>query len=438
MAQACAVSGFLLILSPKTVALLLIGIVGLALGTRLAVAMLTTSWVFPSDGNFWSFGHEMGQIAASLAMGNGFSWPHWSNYPQGPTAWMAPVHPLLMAGAFKVFGIYSERAAIALEVFLTSMSALTCILLYCLGKHLYNAKVGLLSASLLAIYPPSINYAVRSLWETTLFTGLLLIIILMFLKLANHPHIKGGIALGSTMGFTALVNPIIVSAYPFAIAWLYMKSQCSRATILKMTTLTLIAFFLVISPWLVRNYVVFGKFVFIKSNFGYELYKGTNQSPTYTVWDAINRRTDRSEVFTEVERELLERSNEATRNAFLLQKAITFIVENPGRFAQQTMTRFVTFWTFTRHQSGFEAKVALIAYLSVLILAVAGLFLSKAKKQNVYLVLLFVLCLPLPYYFTIVSIFRYRFPIEPLLIVFAAYTIYRLMVHLQGKRECVG
>ena len=97
----------------------LIGIIVLALGIRLVVAMLTSSWVFPRDNNFWQFGYEMGEIASSLAMENGFSWPAWTRYywPQEPTAWMPPVYPLLMAAAFKGLGIYSEPAAITLELF---------------------------------------------------------------------------------------------------------------------------------------------------------------------------------------------------------------------------------------------------------------------------------------------------------------------------------
>src|SRR5688572_15816418 len=132
---------------------LLVGIVVLALGLRLAVAVVTTSWVFPSDDNFWTYGHEMGQIASSLAKGHGFSWPEERGYRRGPTAWMPPAYPLIMAGAFKIFGIFSQQAAIAIETFLTIVSALTCLLVYALGKRLYNAQVGLLAAFLLAIYP---------------------------------------------------------------------------------------------------------------------------------------------------------------------------------------------------------------------------------------------------------------------------------------------
>lgn len=45
--------------------LFLAGIGMLALAARGSVALLTTSWVFPTEQNLWSFGYEMGQIAAS-------------------------------------------------------------------------------------------------------------------------------------------------------------------------------------------------------------------------------------------------------------------------------------------------------------------------------------------------------------------------------------
>ena len=128
--------------------LVLVGVGLLAIGTRVVFAVLTTSWVFPRDNHSWSFGYEMGQIAASLAMGNGFSWPENVQYSEyyaagQPTAWMPPVYPFIMAAAFKIFGVFSNQAAIALETFQIIASALTCIVLYFLGKRLYDAKAGL-------------------------------------------------------------------------------------------------------------------------------------------------------------------------------------------------------------------------------------------------------------------------------------------------------
>lgn len=412
---------------------LLIAIVMLAFGTRIAVAVVTASWVFPSDGNFWKYGYEMGQIAASLAMGNGFSWPEWSTYPQGPTAWMPPVYPFIMAAAFKAFGIYSQQAAVALQLFQTIVSALTCVLLYILAKHLYDVHVGFLAAFLLAIYPPAIYYSVRYIWGTSLFAFCLLLLILVFLRQAEHPSVKQAVWLGSIMGFTTLVDPIIVSTYPFGLAWLYLKANGDRRTIAKTITAVIIVFCLSVTPWLVRNYIVFERFVFIKSNLGHELFLGNNEYATGSYTDAFSRfRENPMKDFTEAEREYLKNSDEVTRSSFLLRKAVIFIVKHPVRFAQRTMNRIMRYWTYIRPVDTWAAKVSLITYLAVLTLAVAGLVLSGAKGRDVQLVLSFLMLLPATYYFTHIGIFRYRFPIEPILMVFAGYTIY------WGARRCRG
>ena len=71
------------------------------------------------------FLQESGNIAASLASGHGFSSPF--RIETGPTAWMPPAYPWLLAGIFRVFGVRtyaSFLAAVALNIL---CSAFTCI-----------------------------------------------------------------------------------------------------------------------------------------------------------------------------------------------------------------------------------------------------------------------------------------------------------------------
>src|SRR5581483_6500435 len=62
----------------------------------------------PTAFNHMLFGYEVGRIASSVASGHGFSspFPGWS----GPTAWLGPVYPLLLAAVFKIFGAYSHSS----------------------------------------------------------------------------------------------------------------------------------------------------------------------------------------------------------------------------------------------------------------------------------------------------------------------------------------
>src|SRR2546423_290188 len=82
-----------------------------ALALRLATIIDQHTYVFPSDRG-WIFAYEVGLIARWLAMGHGFSSPYLP-FPT-PTAQVAPVYPLLMAGVFKIFGELTNSSAFAM------------------------------------------------------------------------------------------------------------------------------------------------------------------------------------------------------------------------------------------------------------------------------------------------------------------------------------
>jgi hypothetical protein len=86
--------------------------VGVAFGVRvLCIIVMHTYKVRTTEDNF-GFGWEMGRIGASIASGHGFANPFQT--PTGLTAWEPPLTPYLMAGVFKVFGIYTRASAFAL------------------------------------------------------------------------------------------------------------------------------------------------------------------------------------------------------------------------------------------------------------------------------------------------------------------------------------
>ena len=410
----------------------LIGIGFIAVSIRAVVAVLTTSWIFSKDGHSWSFAYEMGQIAASLASGNGFSWPEWSSYPKGPTAWMPPIYPFLIAATFRTFGVYSNQAAIFLLVFQTSSSVLTCFLLYMVGKRIFNAQAGLLAALLFAVYPASINFAVRQIWSVSLFSCCFLVLILSLLKLGKEMNVIQGTWVGVLAGVATLVDPIIVASFPFVALWLYVNSNRDRVATCKVLAVTMLLFFVCVSPWLVRNYVIFGQFVFIKSNFGNELFLGNNPYATGSYW------APRAfESLTDPERESLKSADEPSRNRFLLQKAIAFISTHPLEFLKLTMSRFVHYWSFMmRPVEGLGQSASLLTYFTIMTLGIMGLLVSNARAAEVQLLWLFVIALALPYHFTVVGLFRYRFPVETVLVLSAAYAIHRMFTALRTVGTC--
>lgn len=411
----------------------LILIVALALAARAGVALLTKSWIFLSDDSFRAFGYEMSQIAASLATGQGFSWPagiDWFPYRPGPTAWMPPLYPFIIAIAFKGFGVFSVESALVLEFFQTIASVLTCVLLYSVGKRIYGVRAGLLAALMLALYPASIHFAVQKIWSTSLFAASPLILILMTMWSANRPGASTGLVVGCTFGLAALLDPIVLTALPFALAWLYREAGQDRSKMIATVGAILIAALLVISPWILRNYALFGRFTLIKSNFGNELFLGNNEYSVGDHRDVVVPLRNLDEILSEAEMEFIRKSNEVIRSDFLLGKAVDHIVAHPLRFSQLTLNRVLHYWTFPNPPGGVFEKLSLVCYFMLLVLSALGFAQSDLRSSHVQLALLFLLSLPLPYYFTVIAHFRYRFPIEPILMVFAAQAVDRFVVRV--------
>jgi 4-amino-4-deoxy-L-arabinose transferase-like glycosyltransferase len=299
-----------------------------------------------------------------------------------------------------------------------------------LGKNIYNAQSGLLSALCYAIYPAAIFFTVGTIWSTSLFVCCFLTVIFLLLRLRNRPSIKGGIGLGMMLGFAALVDPIVCGVYPIALAWLYLSAEGGSGITNKTIAVAVLAFAFTISPWLIRNYMAFGKFVFIKSNFGRELYVGNNVKSdgrfNKTIAKEINGGVP-SMLLSDDEKTHVRRVDEADRNAFYLRKAISFIGENPLRFVELTLKRISLFWISIRELSGWQERISMIAYFFVLASAAFGFWLSRQGYPGVYLILFILLLFPLPYYLTYAALYRYRFPIEPILMIFSGYVIHRVI-----------
>src|SRR5271155_3459350 len=76
----------------------------------------------------WPDQAEPSRIAASIARDQGFSSPF--RVDTGPSAWIPPIYPYLLAGIFRVFGVFTVASywvAVAMNII---VHAFTCVVLY--------------------------------------------------------------------------------------------------------------------------------------------------------------------------------------------------------------------------------------------------------------------------------------------------------------------
>lgn len=135
-----------------------------------AIGVLHQFRVRPGNDNF-EFGWEMGRVARSLAQGHGFSSPYEGN--TGPSAYEPPPYPLLMAGVFKLFGIYTRASAWVLLTINSLLATLTTLPIFLIARKTFGERVAVWSAYAWALNPYVWYWSIHWLWDTT-FTPLVL------------------------------------------------------------------------------------------------------------------------------------------------------------------------------------------------------------------------------------------------------------------------
>jgi hypothetical protein len=236
--------------------------------------------------------------------------------------------------------------------------------------------------------------------------------------------VKAWLSFGVLWGLVALTDTILLSTFPFFLCWLsYRLKQQGMALSRAISAFTL-AFVLVVSPWLVRNYLTFGELVFIKSNFGVELYVANYEGST-----GLSAGLPLHPAANEHELAQLHQMGELPYVAEKKRQALRFIAAHPATFIWLSLKRVLYFWAGTPQLmqifrlSGRFVTVRYILFTSVSVLAFSGLWLAFHRRiPAVPLFAIPLIVLPLAYYVTHPTP-RYRHPIEPAMILLAAYVM---------------
>ncbi|MGD0987437.1 MAG: glycosyltransferase family 39 protein [Candidatus Sulfotelmatobacter sp.] len=370
----------------------------------------------PIEDHF-AFGWEMGRVARSIALGQGFSNPYDAN--TGPTAWEPPLYPYLMAGVFKLFGVYTYASAWALLTINSLFASLTTIPLFLIALRTFDERVARWSAYGWALNPYIWYWSIHWIWDTTLTPLLLTLIFLIALELEEWRGFWGWAIFGILWGVGALANPSMLAFLPFCGLWIWRQRFKNGLPALTGVALSSVVFFLVLSPWLIRNYEVFGRFVFIRDDFGLQFRLGNSKGAEGMLMAYLQPNLNTLEL------EKFQRMGELAYGAECKRLAFGWIRENPRQFAIVSLRRFFYYWNGVPKPTD---SVALWDFRNSLFLAwsVLGIWgAGRAVRQKVRGAWLFaglLLTYPTTYYFVFPHA-RYRHPIEPELTILAVFLL---------------
>jgi Dolichyl-phosphate-mannose-protein mannosyltransferase len=400
-----------------------------------------------AGGNFFSVGQEAGNVAWSLALGHGFSSPLVGM--QGPTAWVAPVYPFLLALGFKLLSMNPYHVVVFGQLMNAIFSALTCWPIYLLAKRLFNLRVGLASCWTWAVLPTAILFPLEWIWDQSLSALLLMALLCATVYLSAVPSAELAPKIadarrdallwagyGIAWAFTLLTNPAIGLLLPVLLAWLaYRRSKTGMAW-KSPIAIALLACVLGIVPWTARNYAAFGRIVPVKSNFGLEFWLGNNPDVKiiWTWW--------RSPASDAAESNELHRLGEIAYMHGKQSEALNFIWAHPVSFLDWSFDRFVDTWTALWDQradpwvNALHSGTAYVSFCSVFsLLALLGLLLARrANALETFPLAAAMLFFPLTYYITHSAV-RYRHPIDPVMTILVVYAAACAYAKVTGKAQ---
>lgn len=371
----------------------------------------------------YSYVNETTNIARSIAEGRGFSSPFGAAYT-GPTSWIAPLYPYLCALFFALFGVFSTNAAVALLILQSLISALTCVPILGIAERTVGRRAGLVAALLWAGFPWFSKWAVSWVWEISLSTLLFTCLFWYALRLSEPASGKLWLGFGALWGITLLVNPALLPLLPASLAWCGFQIHRAGGKWVKPALLALAACVLVISPWLVRNRVVFGEWAFLRSNFGFEFWLGNTRYSTPRGWGGKHPTANPAELVR------YQAMGEPAYVRWKMQDALATVRQSPWEFVKRTARRAAYFWDSSA--MGYRPAMARywlpwsFAAFSFLLLP-AMLVVNRRRLHAWPLFFASLLLYPLPYYLTYSQV-RYRHVLEPLMLLllcFAAAETFR-------------
>jgi 4-amino-4-deoxy-L-arabinose transferase-like glycosyltransferase len=366
------------------------------------------------------FAQETGGIAYALSTGKGFSNPF--HKETGPTAWLTPVYPSLVAAAFKIFGAFTVHAFFALVFLNILFSTTVCIPIFFVGKRIVGVGLASAAAWLWTLFPNAIMVPFEWIWDTSLSALLCAVLLWATLELSDTPRPFHWCAYGILWGFALMTNPSLASLLPFLLAWaVYRAPRQAIHLRLSRPALALGVAVLCCVPWTIRNYVVFHRFVPLRSNFPLELYIGNNEN--------YDEKHVRYPGPITKERELL-RYFHMGEMPFMdeeMRKAKNFMIANPRMDVILFADKFVAFWTGLPHPvDAFLSTDSLLVQALLLCSTVSGLgalfgigVLVRRRSPYTLPSAAFPVIFPLLYYLTHTSL-RYRHPIDPVVLLLTA------------------
>ena len=355
------------------------------------------------------------------------------NYPDQPTVFIMPGIVFVITPFVAIFGM--EGAILPIRIFFAILQTFNIFMVFLIARKLFNSNVGIISILLSLIYLPNVYVTTVILTETPAYTLFLLMTYMIIYgteKKQKRYFIIGGIIWGLCVLFRPTMGafPIVVFFY-----WLFRKVKF--LDMVKFGLCAIIPLIIVMSPWVIRNYITFNRFIPLTISSG-------NPKMLGTIVDYSEEERERMLETIKLDDLVYERNEivEDTNNSIIADRIIEYKMQTDligyirwntiGKTAENF--RYPFMWKPIFMNNTYEPMN--VYHTNLLKLFVFGsiilILLRKSNPNLTFLILIVVFfnCVHLPYY----CFSRYVYPSMTMVIMVDSYIIYRIFAKLFGGK----
>ena len=294
-----------------------------------------------------------------------------------PSVYMPPlyIYYIYLVDFIKPDNLNLVRTLILTQIFLSGISI---FIFYKINLIFFKKKISLISAYIFSLFP---LFIYSSLQVSSICIQILLNLIFLYLvlKIINQRiSSKYLILLSIFSGFSILLRGEFVLIFIFTIFFLILIKKIS----VKKFILILVVTTLTISPYLIRNYIIFEKITITKS-FGYNLWKGNNIDATVEGSEsdrAFNDKNIKAKI-NKIEKNL---NYDFNYDQIFLETALSYIHEDPTLFLSRFVKKFFafTFFNFNSKYPNYYHFLNILPILGLSLIFFASVIFSFQKTNE--------------------------------------------------------
>jgi len=326
-----------------------------------------------------------------------------------PNLWMPPLYAYFLFLISIFFESLNNTYINTVLITQCLLSSITIIIFYEILKNFYNNNISLIGAIVFSFFPLNVYSAVQ-ISSASIVMFLSMFFYYFLIKFTEDKKINYLILFSITAGLLILSRREFVLLFIITNLFLFFFIKVN----LKKIFLILLLTSLVISPYIVRNYIAFNKII-IQAGFGYNVWKAYN--PMAKVEGYLLPSEDLNRKISSVKQDKFYRINE---DRLYLKQAIRYIQDEPIKYLKLYFLRLFSYYfiDFDSSQKNYYNFFHIAPNILISIFFLFSLFRYNKKSiiLNYFLFIFFT-------YLFLISSFavlpRYKLYIIPIQILFS-------------------